>query len=93
MPSNNNLPFGLTSSQAEGILRLCASPDWPAYAAYLRGFGSTSAQFLRKRNQSPEDHGFFKGQIQAIEDQLSFPFELAKKMRGERQVDEPDALE
>lgn len=91
--SGQDLPFGLSEREAEGLLRLAASPDWACFAAYLDGFGKVSLEYLRRRNQSAEDQGFYKGQLQLIEDVISFPVELARILRqspaGEEEEDLP----
>ena len=86
-------PFGLSDEAVAGIIRLCSSPDWPYYAQYLDRLSAEALVFLRKRNQSVEDGGFFKGILQIIEDQKAFPFEIAKTVMGHRKSDDPVSLD
>jgi|GEM_PF-3659543 len=81
------------SDHEQALVRLMTSEDWPHYQKYLRNQFATAVANLRTRNLTKEDHGFFKGIAQNLEDQLNLPHKLAEKRDIQPEPDGPVNLD
>jgi len=78
----NNTGPALNEDEAYALASLLRHDSWQAMNLYLSRMKETAYLSLRSRNQSAEDHGYFKGIIQVIDDLQAMPRNLGKQIHG-----------